>query len=85
MESTYGNSEQNAAQSSSQIFEPLIEVPEMAKMLNRHPKTVQAMCRRGAIRAMKDGKRWQSRPSEVDAYVRHRISSQHQSRRAEEK
>jgi excisionase family DNA binding protein len=72
------------AQPISQLFEPLIGVSQMAELLQRHPKTVQAMCRSGAIRAMKEGKQWLTRLSELDAYVRSRLSSQDQSRRAED-
>ena len=72
------------AQPGSQLFEPLIDVGQMAELLHLHPKTIQARCRSGAIRAMKNGKEWLSRLSELDAYVRSQLSSRNQSRRAEE-
>jgi excisionase family DNA binding protein len=65
------------------IFEPLIEVPQMAELLHLHPKTVQAMCRRGVLRAVKCGRRWLSRVSDLDSYVRDQLSSVNQSRREE--
>jgi excisionase family DNA binding protein len=56
----------------------------MAELLHLHPKTVQAMCRRGVLRAIKCGRRWLSRVSDLDCYVRSQLCSLDQSRRAEE-
>jgi excisionase family DNA binding protein len=65
-------------------FEPLISVPEAAKLLQIHQKTVQKMCRSGALPAMKFGKYWRFRRSVLDLWVKERLSST-QSRRAEER
>jgi excisionase family DNA binding protein len=65
-------------------FEPLIDVPEAAEMLRIHPKTVQAMCRSGALPALRMGKYWRFRTSTLDRWVVERLSSENQSRRVSE-
>jgi len=62
-------------------FEPLLGVPEAAKLLCVHPKTVQAMARAGTIPCTRIGKYWRFRASVLDVWVREAIESSHQSRR----
>jgi RNA polymerase sigma factor (sigma-70 family) len=63
-------------------FEPLLGVAEAAKLLCVHPKTVQALARAGSIPCIRFGKYWRFRTSSLDAWVRERLTSDHQSRRA---
>jgi excisionase family DNA binding protein len=62
-------------------FEPLLGVPEAAKLLGIHPKTLQAMARAGSVPCVRFGKYWRFRASVLDAWVRDRLTSDHQSRR----
>jgi excisionase family DNA binding protein len=64
------------------IFEPLLGVPEAAKLLCVHPKTLQALARSGAVPCVRFGKYWRFRASVLDAWIQDRLSSDHQSRRA---
>lgn len=64
-----------------EAFEPLLGVPEAAKLLCVHPKTVQAMARAGTIPCTRIGKYWRFRASVLDVWVREAIDSSHQSRR----
>jgi excisionase family DNA binding protein len=67
--------------SAGEPFEPLLGVPEAAKLLCVHPKTVQAMARAGTIPCTRIGKYWRFRASVLDVWVREAIESSHQSRR----
>lgn len=51
-------------------FEPLIEASEAASLLGIHPKTLQGMAREGRVPAIRIGKFWRFRRSELDAWVR---------------
>lgn len=61
-------------------FEPLLGAKEAAKLLCVHEKTVQAMARSGEIPCLRFGKYWRFRASVLDAWVRDRLTSDHQSR-----
>lgn len=63
-------------------FEPLLGVPEAAKLLCIHPKTLQALARSGEVPCLRMGKYWRFRASSLDAWVENRLISDHQSRRA---
>ena len=52
-------------------FEPLTDADEVAKLLGLHPKTVQSMARAGKIPAIRVGKFWRFRKSEIDRWLRH--------------
>lgn len=64
----------------STAFEPLLRVPEAAKLLGVHEKTIQAMARAGEIPSVKLGKYWYFRASSLDAWFREQLECQ-QSRR----
>lgn len=60
-------------------FEPLLGVPEAAKLLCVHPKTLQALARAGSVPCVRFGKYWRFRASVLDEWVRERLISGHQS------
>jgi len=51
-------------------FEPLITSENAAQLLGIHPKTVQQMAREGRIPAVRIGKFWRFRKSDLDSWVR---------------
>jgi len=63
------------------VFELLLGVPEAAKLLCVHPKTLQALARSGSVPCVRFRKYWRFRASVLDAWVRERLISDHQSRR----
>ena len=68
--------------SAEDVFEPLLGVPEAAKLLRIHPKTLQALARSGSVPCIRMGKYWRFRESSLDAWVEEQLISNHQSRRA---
>ena len=56
-------------------FEPLINADEVAQLLGLHPKTVQQMARKGALPAIRVGKFWRFRKSEIDHSLRSGVDS----------
>jgi excisionase family DNA binding protein len=56
-------------------FEPLLDVTEAAALLGIHPKTLQALARKGAIPCARIGKYWRFRASALDTWVSERIQS----------
>lgn len=60
----------------SQVFEPLIESCEAAKLLgNIHVKTLQRYARRGHIPGYQIGGHWYFRASELDSWLQSQINS----------
>lgn len=51
-------------------MEPLIDSNEAAKLLRIHPKTLQQMARDRKLPAIRIGKFWRFRTSELDAFLR---------------
>ena len=49
---------------------------EAAKFLKIHPRTVTRMAFLGEIPAFRIGTHWRFRPSDVDSWMRQRVSSQ---------
>lgn len=49
--------------------EPLITAERAAELLQLHPKTVKRLAAAGSIPAMKIGRVWRFRESELDAYI----------------
>src|SRR6202162_785124 len=49
-------------------FEGLVDAREAAALLQIHPKTLQRLARKGEIRAMRIGKLWRFRTSDLDAW-----------------
>jgi excisionase family DNA binding protein len=67
----------------SQIFEQLLDEEEAAKLLRVHPKTLQALARRGEVPCLRMGKYWRFRESSLDAWVQSKLICEHQSRRVQ--
>jgi excisionase family DNA binding protein len=51
-------------------FEPLMTSEETAQLLGIHPKTLQQMAREGKVPAVRIGKFWRFRKSDLDTWVR---------------
>jgi excisionase family DNA binding protein len=51
-------------------FEPLIDCDEAAQLLGLHPKTVQLMARNSKLPAIRVGRFWRFRKSEIDHWLR---------------
>jgi excisionase family DNA binding protein len=56
-------------------FEPLVDSHEAAKLLGIHPKTLQRMARRGDVPAIRIGKFWRFRVSELDTWIASVVNS----------
>ena len=52
-----------------QVFEPLFDSAEAARLVRIHPKTVIRMARRGEINGVRFGKLWRFRLSDLQQYV----------------
>jgi excisionase family DNA binding protein len=50
-------------------FERFLDSNQAAELLQIHPKTLQRLARKGEIRAMRIGKLWRFRTSDLDAWV----------------
>jgi excisionase family DNA binding protein len=50
-------------------FEPLLSDTQASELLGLHAKTVQRMARRGEIPAIRIGRYWRFRASELDAWL----------------
>lgn len=62
--------------SGKQNCEPLITTEEAAKLLGGlHPKTIERMARRHELPAMKLGKFWMYRASQLDEWIAERLDS----------
>jgi excisionase family DNA binding protein len=62
-------------------FEPLLDSEEAAALLKIDDKSLQAMAGAGQVPALKIGKLWRFRASELDKWVRSKISCDNHSRR----
>lgn len=60
---------------SSQDFEPLLNVVEAAKLLRLHPRTVQEWAKSQSLPAIRLGKYWMFRKSDLDKWLRSRVLS----------
>ncbi len=56
-------------------FEALVDSQEAAKLLGIHPKTLQRMARRGDVPAIRIGKFWRFRVSELDTWITSVVNS----------
>ena len=76
------------AKTSSELstqFEPLLDVQQAAQLLRLHPKTVQKWAREQRIPAVRYGKRWLFRSSELDSWVQSQLNwPRHACRQSEE-
>jgi excisionase family DNA binding protein len=59
-------------------FEPLLDVAEAAALLRYHPRTIQVMAKAGRLPAMRLGKYWRFRRSQLDAWIRQALQSPRQ-------
>lgn len=50
-------------------FEPLLSDAQAGELLGLHPKTVQRLARAGEIPAIRIGRYWRFRTSELDAWL----------------
>jgi excisionase family DNA binding protein len=60
-------------------FEPLLDCKETAHLLHLHPKTVERLARSGDLPAVKIGKRWLFRASEIDRWMASLVDSSRRS------
>ena len=63
------NFEPNVSIDPQLLFERLLDCGEVARLLHLHPKTVERMAREGRLPAVKVGKRWLFRTSEIDRWM----------------
>lgn len=76
------NSKLTASLSSEVLpFEPLLDSQEAAALLKIDDKSLQAMARAGQVPGFRIGKLWRFRASELDKWVRSKISCGNHSRR----
>ena len=54
-------------------FERFLDSHQAAALLQSHPKTLQRLARKGEIRAMRIGKLWRFRTSDLDVWVELRL------------
>ena len=54
--------------------EPLLDSGQAAAILKIHPKSLQRMARRGAIRALQIGKVWRFRASVLDEWIQQKLA-----------
>jgi excisionase family DNA binding protein len=59
-------------------FEPLLTPAEAGDLLRIHPKTVIRLAREGSLPALRLGKHWRFRRSDLGAWVESRVSSNRQ-------
>ena len=64
-------------------FEPLIDNAAAAELLKIHPKTLQRMARRGEVPAVRIGRYWRFRASQLDSWVQSQVNSSRQPCRTE--
>lgn len=63
-------------ESTSNIFEPLLNVEEAAQLLGGiHPKTLQRQARLGVVPGYQVSRSWYFRASELDRYLRSTVAS----------
>jgi excisionase family DNA binding protein len=60
--------------SSTQLFEPLLNLKQAAKLLKLHPDTLKKKAQQGQIPGVKIGRSWRFRASRLDAWVKFRLS-----------
>jgi excisionase family DNA binding protein len=59
---------------STQAFEPLLDLQQAAKLLKLHPDTLKRKAQLREIPGVKVGRRWRFRASRLDAWVKFRLS-----------
>ena len=60
----------------TQNFEPLLSDIQVGKLLGLHPKTVQRLARAGEIPAVRIGRYWRFRATELNTWVELQSSGQ---------
>lgn len=66
---------ETAQKNAAFLFEPLVGVREVADALGLHTDTVKKKAQRGEIPALKIGKHWRFRLSEVDGWIKRQLRS----------
>lgn len=56
------------------VFEPLLDIHEAARLLHIHPKTLQRWAREGKVPAAHFGGRWFFRASDLDSWVQSQLN-----------
>jgi excisionase family DNA binding protein len=56
------------------VPEPLLDTDQAAAIMRIHPKTLQKLARRGAIRAVQIGKVWRFRASVLEDWIQHKLA-----------
>jgi len=64
-------------ESSRRQFEPLLDCREAAALLRIHPKTLILMALAGTLPALRFGRLWRFRSSDLDSWLSSRLSCQH--------
>lgn len=64
-----------SAENTLNIFEPLLDSEAAAELLHVHPKTLIRLARGHAIPAMRIGKLWRFRASQLDAWLAEQAQS----------
>lgn len=57
------------AQGHGALMEPLIDIPEAAKLLRIHPVTLREKAKRGEIPGLQIGRAWRFRVSTLNAWI----------------
>ena len=70
-------------QAAKRAFEPLIDVATAAALLKLHPKTLQRMARGGDVPAVRIGRFWRFRASQLDSWIESQVDSNRQPCRSE--
>jgi excisionase family DNA binding protein len=69
-----GNSRAGVTAEAQSIFEPLLDLAEAAGLLRIHPQTLKKMAIRRAVPAIKVGRLWRFRASDLEEWLDSRVS-----------
>ncbi len=58
-------------------FEPLLDSEQAAVLIGINPKTLQRYARNGEVPALRIGKLWRFRKSDLDAWIRSKVTFFH--------
>jgi excisionase family DNA binding protein len=60
---------------SNLAFEPLLDAKKVGRLLGLHPQTVQRLARSRELPALRYGRIWRFRRSDVEAWIQSRVSA----------
>jgi len=69
-----GNSRAGVTAEAQPIFEPLLDLAEAAGLLRIHPQTLKKMAIRRVLPAIKVGRLWRFRASDLEEWIDSRVS-----------